>query len=160
AVSANDAAADAAVKHALAPFDRTSGEGPYHVQQDLQTLMQDNVGIVRREEEMQRALSGIAALNQRAKHVSVQGHREYNPRWHTPIDLANLLTISEAIARSAMDRKESRGGHFRDDYPQKEKAYASHNSVVKRGANGEMVLERRPIPPLPEELQAVITEMG
>ena len=155
----DEAAANRAVQDALAPFSRT-GEGAYQVQHELQDLMQDNVGIVRREEEMHIALAGIERFKDRAARVGVPGHREYNPGWHTALDLANLLTISEAIARAALDRKESRGGHFRDDYPQKEAAYASHNSIIKRGPNGAMVLERRPIPPLPAELQAVITEMG
>jgi succinate dehydrogenase / fumarate reductase flavoprotein subunit len=144
---------------ALAPFSRGSGEAPYQLQHELQDLMQDNVGIVRREEEMLRALDGIARLRERAKNVGTQGNREYNPGWHTAIDLNNLLTISEAIARSAIDRKESRGGHFRDDHPVKEKAYAGHNTVLRRSAGG-MQVERRPIPPLPAELQAIITEMG
>jgi succinate dehydrogenase / fumarate reductase flavoprotein subunit len=153
------AAADAAVQGALAPFSRT-GEGPYQVQYELQDLMQDNVGIVRREEELEHALASLAGFQERAKKVGVQGHREYNPGWHTAVDLSNLLTVSEAIARSAIDRRESRGGHFRDDYPSKDKAYGTFNTVIKRGPSGEMQLERRPIPPLPAELQAVITEMG
>jgi succinate dehydrogenase / fumarate reductase flavoprotein subunit len=90
----------------------------------------------------------------------VQGNREYNPGWHTAIDLNNLLTISEAITRAAIDRRESRGGHFRDDYPAKEKAYAGHNTVLRRNADGTMQVERRPIPPMPADLQAIITEMG
>jgi succinate dehydrogenase / fumarate reductase flavoprotein subunit len=156
----DEKAASAAIQGALAPFERTSGEAPYAVQHELQSLMQDNVGIVRREEEMAHALDGIAALKERATKVRVEGHREYNPGWHTAIDLANLLTVSEAITRAALDRKESRGGHFRDDYPSKEQAYAMHNTIIKRGANGEMQLERRPIPPMREELKAVIAEMG
>ncbi|HKS05126.1 MAG TPA: fumarate reductase/succinate dehydrogenase flavoprotein subunit [Gemmatimonadaceae bacterium] len=156
----NAGAASAAIREALAPFERTTGEAPYAVQHELQSLMQDNVGIVRREEEMAHALSGIAALKERARHVRVEGHREYNPGWHTAIDLANLLTVSEAITRAARDRKESRGGHFRDDYPAKEQAYATHNTIIKRGASGEMQLERRAIPPMRDELKAVIAEMG
>jgi succinate dehydrogenase / fumarate reductase flavoprotein subunit len=156
----NQAQVDAALKDALAPFGRASSEGPYDVQHELQDLMQDNVGIVRREEEMLRALDGIAKLNERAKKISVKGNREYNPGWHTAIDLANLLTISEAITRAAIDRRESRGGHFRDDYPAKEKAYSGHNTVLRRNADGSMQVERRPIPPMPADLQAIITEMG
>ena len=98
------------------PFERT-GESPYQVQHDLQDMMQDLVGIVRREEEMEQALDGILKLRERAKHVAVRGNREYNPGWHTALDLNNLLTVSEAVTRAALERKESRGAHFRDDYP-------------------------------------------
>jgi succinate dehydrogenase / fumarate reductase flavoprotein subunit len=153
-------AVDASVADTLAPFSRSGAEGPYQVQHDLQNLMQDNVGIVRRDEEMRIALKGLAGLKERAKKVGVDGHREYNPGWHTALDLRNLLTVSEAIARAALDRKESRGGHFRDDYPAKDKEYATFNTVIKRDASGEMQLERRPIPPMPAELQGIITEMG
>ena len=98
--------------------------------------MQDLVGIVRNEGEMQEALLGIEALRERAKHVRVAGNREYNPGWHTALDLDNLLTVSEAIARCAIERKESRGGHFRDDYPEKDPAAAKFNLVTSRGADG------------------------
>jgi succinate dehydrogenase / fumarate reductase flavoprotein subunit len=147
------------VHSALAPFARGgTGEGPYHVQQDLQVMMQDLVGIVRREEELQRALDGLTALSQRSAMVGVAGNREYNPGWHTALDLPNLLTISEAIARSALERRESRGGHFRDDYPDKDPALATFNIVLTRAPDGAMQLTRQPIPPLPPELQQVIEE--
>jgi succinate dehydrogenase / fumarate reductase flavoprotein subunit len=128
------------------------------VQQDLQTMMQDLVGIVRRGEELQRALDGLATLSQRSAAVGVAGNREYNPGWHTALDLPNLLAISEGIARSALERRESRGGHFRDDYPDKDPAFATFNIVLTRGPGGEMQLTRQPIPPLPAELQQVIEE--
>jgi succinate dehydrogenase / fumarate reductase flavoprotein subunit len=150
---------DRVVHSALAPFDRGgTGEGPYHVQHDLQAMMQDLVGIVRREEELQRALDGLTALSQRSAVVGVAGNREYNPGWHTALDLPNLLTISEAIARSALERRESRGGHFRDDYPDKDPALATFNIVLTRAPDGAMQLTRQPIPPLPPELQQVIEE--
>src|SRR5438105_4413748 len=142
------AAADAAAREAVAPFDREGGEGAYQVQHDLQDMMQRLVGIVRLEDEMRHALDGIARLKARAAHVSVVGHREYNPGWHTALDLANLLVVSEAVTRAALDRKESRGGHFRDDYPAKDPAGATYNTVLCRGTDGEMKLERRPIPPM------------
>jgi succinate dehydrogenase / fumarate reductase flavoprotein subunit len=151
---------DAAARAALEPFERAGGEGPFQVQYALQDVMQDLVGIVRREEEMTRALDEIAALNERATRVSVAGHREYNPGWHTALDLQNLLTVSEAITRAAIERKESRGGHFRDDYPAKDAAYATFNIVLKRGADGAMRAERRPIPAMPDELKSIIAEMG
>ncbi|MEO8579794.1 MAG: fumarate reductase/succinate dehydrogenase flavoprotein subunit, partial [Gemmatimonadales bacterium] len=108
--------ADAIVSDALEPFNRQGGgEGPYQVEHDLQIMMQELVGIVRREDEMRRALDGIKTLNERARKVSVTGNREYNPGWHTALDLQNLLIVSEIVARAALERKESRGGHFRDD---------------------------------------------
>jgi succinate dehydrogenase / fumarate reductase flavoprotein subunit len=148
-----------AAKQALAPFDRgPSGESPYAVQEDLQNMMQDLVGIVRREAEMKQALEGLAQLRERAVSVRVPGNREYNPGWHTALDLGNLLTVSEAIAMCALERKESRGGHFRDDYPDKDPASATFNHVIFKGDDGRMQLRREPIPALPPELQQVIEE--
>jgi succinate dehydrogenase / fumarate reductase flavoprotein subunit len=129
------------------------------VQYELQDMMQDLVGIVRREDEMLKALDGIAALCRRAAEAGVSGNREYNPGWHTALDLKNLLTVSEAIARSAIERRESRGGHFRDDYPQKDDAYATFNVVTHRGPDGQMQLRREPLKPMPDELKAIIEEM-
>src|SRR5581483_6070769 len=95
----------------------------------------------------------------RAARAGIGGNREYNNGWHTAIDLRNLLTVSEIIARSALERKESRGGHFRDDYPNKSEEYGKFNIVVRQGEDGAPRLERTPIPPLPEELQQIIQEM-
>jgi len=150
-------------REALAPFDRgaqaSSAEGPFQVQHDLQAMMQELVGIVRREDEIARALEGIGKLKARAAKVAVYGHCEYNPGWHTAIDLKHLLTISEAIAIAAIDRKESRGGHFREDFPDKDPAAAKYNAVIAKQADGTMKLRREPIPPLPEALKQVIEEM-
>jgi succinate dehydrogenase flavoprotein subunit len=152
--------ADDAVRRALEPFERTaSGEGPYQVQYALQDMMQDLVGIVRTESEMVRALEGLAALKARAQKVGVGGHREYNPGWHAALDLPNLLTVAEAITRSAIERKESRGGHFREDYSDKDPAYGTFNIVVKKGASGAMDVSHASIPTMPAELKAVIEEM-
>ena len=157
--NSNPAEVEDAMRLALEPFDRgTTGEGPYQVQHDLQEMMQDLVGIVRREEEMVRALEGLQALKARAARVGVGGNREYNPGWHTAIDLANLLTVSEAVTRGALERRESRGGHFRDDYPDKDNAYGTFNLVLRKGPDGEMQMTREPIPPLPAELQQIIEE--
>jgi succinate dehydrogenase / fumarate reductase flavoprotein subunit len=151
--------ADEAVRNALAPFDRqNSTEAPYAIQHELQSFMQDLVGIVRREKEMQEALSRIRALRARAAKIGVQGNREYNPGWHTALDLNNLLTISEAIALAGLERKESRGGHFRDDYPDKDPQFAKFNIVIRKGADDSMQLERRPLAPMPAELQQIIEE--
>ncbi|HEX8851514.1 MAG TPA: fumarate reductase/succinate dehydrogenase flavoprotein subunit [Gemmatimonadaceae bacterium] len=160
AVTVDAAQVAAAERAALEPFDRAgSAEGPYQVQDTLQETMQDLVGIVRTQHEMEEALERVMALKGQAARVAVRGNREYNPGWHTALDLTHLLTVSEAITRSALERKESRGGHFRDDFPEKNPAYATFNLVVRKGGEGEMLLERAPIPPLPAELQAVIEEM-
>ena len=155
---------DAMARQALEPFERGaksggSAEGPYQVQHDLQEMMQSLVGIVRREEEMVRALDGIKQLSERARHVAVYGHREYNPGWSTALDLKNLLTVSELITRSAIERKESRGGHFRDDFPNKDAAAGKVNIVVHKGVDGLMHVRREPIPEMPAELKQVIEEM-
>ena len=121
--------------------------------------MQNLVNIVRAQADMEEALSRLQTFKQRAAAVGVGGNREYNPGWHTALDLTNLLTVSEAITRSALERKESRGGHFRDDYPDKDPAYATFNFVTRKGPDGEMQLVREPIPPMPEHLKAVIEEM-
>jgi succinate dehydrogenase / fumarate reductase, flavoprotein subunit len=150
-------AVDEAARHALEPFDRgPGGEGPYQVQYALQELMQDLVGIVRNEPEMLRALEGLGPLRDRARRVGVGGHREYNPGWHAVLDLHNLLTVSEAVTRCALERKESRGGHFRDDYPDKDAAFATFNLIVRKGRDGGMELSRAPIPEMPGELKAII----
>ncbi len=160
AVTMDAAQVNAAAHEALAPFEREgSAEGPYQVQEALQETMQDKVNIVREEARMTSALRDIEALKARAAQVAVKGNREYNPGWHTALDLKNLLTVSEAITRCAIERKESRGGHFRDDYPDKDPAFATFNLTVRKGADGAMELSRVPIPPMPEQLQAVIEEM-
>jgi succinate dehydrogenase / fumarate reductase flavoprotein subunit len=165
AASVDAGAIEAAARASLAPFERAaggngkSGDGPYHIQHRLQGIMQGGVGIVRREAEMVRALDEVRTLQEEAKRVGVPGNREYNPGWHTALDLSNLLTISEAIARAAIERKESRGGHFRDDYPDKDPQYGTFNITLAKAADGSMQLERVPIPPMPAELKAVIEEM-
>jgi succinate dehydrogenase / fumarate reductase flavoprotein subunit len=160
----NDAQVETAAREALEPFERgaitgATADGPYQVQNELQTMMQQLVGIVRLQNEMEQALDGLGKLYEREKNVAVYGHREYNPGWHTAIDLKHLLTVSEAITRAALDRKESRGGHFREDFPDKDPAAAKYNSVISKGADGLMQLRREPITALPEHLKQVIEEM-
>ena len=151
--------ADAIVRVALEPFDRAgAGEGPYQVEHDLQTMMQELVGIVRREDEIRRALDGLRTLKERARKVSVTGNREYNPGWHTALDLQNLLIVSEIVARAALERKESRGGHFRDDFPEKDPSYGKFNIVIRRGPNGEMQVTREPLPEMREDLKKIVEE--
>ncbi|MBX9601891.1 MAG: fumarate reductase/succinate dehydrogenase flavoprotein subunit [Bryobacteraceae bacterium] len=151
--------ADDAARRALLPLERQgSAEGPYAIQHSLQSRMQDLVGIVRREEEMLAALDEIAALKHRAATVGVPGNREYNNGWHTALDLDSLLTVSELITRAAIERKESRGGHFREDYPDKSPDWGKYNIVIRKGAAGEPEVSRVPVQPLPAELQQVIEE--
>jgi succinate dehydrogenase / fumarate reductase flavoprotein subunit len=148
---------EAAARWALGPFERTGDEGPFKIQQDLQEMMQDLVGIVRREDEMLRALEGLAGLWERARRARATGNRAYNPGWHTALDLHSLLTVSEAVTRAALVRKESRGAQFREDYPRKDSAnFGKVNTVIGRGPDGRMQVRLEPIPPLPEELKDII----
>ncbi len=150
----------AIAKTALKSFDQgASGENPYQIQYALQEAMQDLVGIVRTEGEMQQALTKIAELQARAENVGITGHRQYNNGWHTAIDLGSLLMVSEAITRAALMRKESRGAQFREDFPNKDPEWGKYNIVVKRGPDGEMLVEKRALPAMPDQLQAVIQEM-
>jgi succinate dehydrogenase / fumarate reductase flavoprotein subunit len=148
-----------AEKQALAPFARDGAVGPYAVQYALQDMMQDLVGIVRQEKEMLQALERIEQLKARAQRVGVSGNREYNPGWHTAIDLNNLLTVAEIVTMAALERKESRGAHFRDDYPAKDNKFGSCNIVIRKGADGEPQIMREPIPEMPVELKQIIEEM-
>ena len=145
---------------ALEPFDRGvdtgSTENPYEIQQDLQKMMQDRVGIVRTEHDMQAAVEGIGRLRERAERVAVSGNREYNPGWHTALDLRNLLTFSEAIARSALARRESRGAHTRLDYPDKDEKLGKLSVVIRKNLDGDLEVSLEPIPDIPEGLQRII----
>jgi succinate dehydrogenase / fumarate reductase flavoprotein subunit len=155
----DDAQADTFARAALEPFNRQgTAEGAYQVQHDLQAMMQDLVGIVRREAEIRRALEGLQTLRERAAKVSVTGNREYNPGWHTALDLPNLLTVAEAVARSALERKESRGGHFREDFPDKDPAYAKFNILIRKGPNGEMQVTRETLPEMRPDLKQIIED--
>lgn len=159
AVDYDQADVDRSASLALGLFEKDSGEdNAFKVQQDLQRTMQANVGIVRMEGEMQSQLPEIEALWEREKKVGVTGNREYNPGWHTALDLSNLLTVSEAITRAAIERKESRGGHFREDYPDKSDEFSKVNIVIRKGGDGMQVV-REPIVPLTEDQKAVIEEM-
>jgi succinate dehydrogenase / fumarate reductase flavoprotein subunit len=150
---------ESAENSALRPFEQNGPENPYAVQHTLQDVMQDLVGIVRQEQEILQALERIRELKAASQRVSVDGNREYNNGWHTALDLHNLLTISEIVARAALERKESRGAHFRDDFPAKDENFGTFNFVVRKGADGGMQFTREPIAPMPQELQQVIQEM-
>jgi succinate dehydrogenase / fumarate reductase, flavoprotein subunit len=158
AVAIDEAQVRAGADEAVRPFEHQTGENPYAIQSALQEMMQALVGIVRTESEMQEALAGLATLEARAAVAGVTGHREYNPGWHTAIDLRHLLTVSEAITRSAIERKESRGGHFREDYPDKAAEFGAFNIVTRKAPGRSMEVRRVPIPEMPAELKQVIED--
>ena len=149
---------DNAARAAVEPFERSTSENPYGVQRDLQESMQDLVGIVRNESEMRSALDKIDSLRARADRVGVIGNREYNPGWHTALDLKNLLTVSEAIARAALERKESRGAQFREDYPDKDDRFSKVNTMISKALDGSMQIRLEPLPGMPDYLKQVIEE--
>ena len=158
--SLDSRAVDAALLDALRPLDddRDHRAGPYQIQYDLQELMQHNVGIVRHEEEMRSAVTQIEDLKKRAANVGTVGNREYNPGWHTALDLSNLLTVAEAVARSALVRKESRGAHFREDFPAKDEAFSRVNTVLRKAADGTMQVIQEPISVMREDLKQIVKE--
>ncbi len=149
---------DTAAREALAPFERSNGENPYAIQKDLQETMQNLVGIVRTKTEMREALDRIGKLKARAEKTAVTGNREYNPGWHTALDLKNLLTVSEAITRAALERKESRGAQFREDYPEKDERFSKVNTIVSKSADGSIPVRLEPLPEMPDHLKQIIEE--
>jgi succinate dehydrogenase / fumarate reductase, flavoprotein subunit len=148
-----------AEKNALKPFERTAGDSPFDVQFSLQDMMQQLVGIVRNEAELIRAKEHLKLMRRRANNLYVVGNREFNPGWHTALDLDNLLTVSEAVTLAAIERKESRGAHFREDYPDKDAASGKFNFVTRKNSSGEMTINKEPIPEMREDLKKIIEEM-
>jgi succinate dehydrogenase / fumarate reductase flavoprotein subunit len=149
---------ESVAREALSPFGRSSNESPYQVQKDLQDTMQHLVGIVRNENEMREALEKVGDFKKRAENAAVTGNREYNPGWHTALDLKNLLIVSEAITRAALERKESRGAQFRDDYPDKNEQFAKVNTMIAKAADGSMQIRLEPLPEMPDYLKQIIEE--
>jgi len=147
-------AVEAAAREALRPFE-VGTENPYAIQSDLQECMHNLVGIIRTEDELKRAVEELAVLRDRAARVGVEGHRQYNPGWHLALDLRSMLAVSECIARAALERRESRGGHTREDYPRTDPEQASFNVVVRQQGD-ELILTRPPKPPLPDDLRALL----
>src|SRR5918996_2269206 len=147
----------AAAEAAVAPFADEGGENPYTVQQDLQDVMHNLVGIIRTSEEMEQALKSISDLRERAVKATVEGHRQYNPGWHLALDLHNMLLVSECIARAALERTESRGGHTRDDYPATDQSWGRVNLHCVLDGD-EVAVERRPLPVMPDELRALFAD--
>ena len=146
-------------KKALEPFERMEGDNPYQVQYDLQEMMQDLVGIVRKEEELLTAMEELKKLWRRSNKVKVIGNREYNNGWHTALDLQNLLTVSEGITRAGIERKESRGAHFREDYPEKDEQTGQCNLIILKGEDGQMKVKREPLREVRADLKQIIEEM-
>ncbi len=152
----------AAARRALAPFEVAAsgggGENPYTIQKDLQEVMQRLVGIIRREDELRASLVEIEKLKERAQHLTVEGHRQYNPGWHLSLDLANMLVVSECIAKAALERQESRGGHTRDDFPGADPAWGRLNLVLTLGSGGSVELRHQPLLQMPDELKSLFEE--
>ena len=149
---------DMYAREALKPFENSSGENPYSVQRDLQEVMQHNVGIVRTEGEMRSALDHLKTFWERASRAGVSGNRDFNPGWHTALDLKNLLTVSEAITLAALERKESRGAQFREDFPEKDERFSKVNTLIRKGEDGGMEVLLEPLPEMPDYLKQMIEE--
>jgi succinate dehydrogenase / fumarate reductase flavoprotein subunit len=156
-LAVDTAQVEAIVRDVLAPLERTGGENPYAIQADLQDTMQNLVGLIRTEAELKDALRKIETLKERATHVRVEGGRTYNSGWHTALDLRSLLTVAECSTLAALERKESRGGHTREDYPFTDDAWGKLN-VVLRLRDGRVQISREPLPEMPAELKALFQE--
>ena len=146
-----------AARELLAPFERTSGESPYDVHRDLQDVMQNYVGIFRNEEDLNKGLSELQSLSERAAKVKVEGSRLFNPGWHLALDLKAMLTVSKAVALSALARKESRGAHSRIDFPNYDETWGKQNNIVVRDGD-EMKLMQVPTPQLPDDLRQLLEQ--
>jgi succinate dehydrogenase / fumarate reductase flavoprotein subunit len=156
-LSVNNDQVNAFAREMLAPFESKGNENPYTIHADLQECMQNLVGIIRVESELKKALEMIQQLKQRARNVKIEGNRQYNPGWHLALDLHSLLAFSEAATLAAIERKESRGGHTRDDYPNTDAKFAKVNVVVRK-KSGAFALSQEPLPEMPKELSALLEE--
>ncbi len=157
-VNLDQAAVDQAIDEMLEPLTRTDGENPYAVHRELQQLMQSHVGIVRTEADLQKAIEILQGLKQRAMNVKASGSRQYNPGWHLAKDIKTMVIMSEAVAKCALQRKESRGGHTRLDFPEYDPYWASVNSTIHKGEDGSMVVGTQPLPQMPPELKQLFEE--
>ena len=147
----------AAAQTLLEPLTRSGNENPYSIHADLQECMQALVGIIRTEGELRKALEEIAVFKQRLGRVRVGGGREFNPGWHLALDLHSMLSVSEAVTLGAIERKESRGGHTRDDYPFADDRFGKINVVIRR-KNGQLTVAQEPLPEMPDELKQLLQE--
>jgi succinate dehydrogenase / fumarate reductase flavoprotein subunit len=154
---ADESQIKAAAAELLAPFERT-GEGPYEVHRDLQDIMQNKVGIMRTEEDLRSALLDLDAIQKRVDKVSVEGSIQFNPGWHLAQDLKNMVVVSKAVAKCALERRESRGGHTRVDFPNYDEQLAQQNAIISRGADGTMQYKLEPKPQMPDELKKLFEE--
>jgi succinate dehydrogenase / fumarate reductase flavoprotein subunit len=150
--SVSGASLDAAAAVAVEPLERAEGENPYAIHGELQQIMFDLVGLIRRESELKTALVELDKLRARAAQVSAAGGRAYNPGWHLALDLRNMLVVAECVAQAALERQESRGGHTRDDYPGMSAEWRKINLVCSVDADGDVSLERQPIVPMRTDL--------
>jgi succinate dehydrogenase / fumarate reductase flavoprotein subunit len=142
---------------ALAPLERQGGENPYSIHAELQESMNELVGIIRTESELQQALDKIGAFKARIQNLSVEGKRRYNPGWHLALDLPNMLTVSECIAKAALERHESRGGHTREDFPTPSPEWGALNLICSE-SDGAVSLTRQPLPQMPDDLATLFKE--
>ncbi|MBI2061306.1 MAG: fumarate reductase/succinate dehydrogenase flavoprotein subunit [Nitrospirae bacterium] len=152
-----DAAVDRAEKELFAPFDRKSGPSPYEVHRELQEVMTTYVGIFRSESDLNTGIQKLQQLREKAKTISVEGNRQYNPGWHLAKDLDTMITVSEVIARGALLRKESRGGHARTDFPKMEDAFSKVNFVAVKDGDKPKV-EPKPLPEWSDEIKKLMAE--
>jgi len=157
AVNVDAGQIDLYARELLSPFESMGNENPYSVHADLQDCMQNLVGIIRTESELKKALDVIGRLKERARNLKVAGNRQYNPGWHLALDLHSLLSFAEAATIAAIERKESRGGHTRDDYPNTDPKFAKTNIVIRR-KNGDLTASQEPLPEMPDELKILLEE--
>jgi succinate dehydrogenase / fumarate reductase, flavoprotein subunit len=157
-VQVDTAEANRIVAEADAPFGRQDGESPYELRVDLQRTMQDLVGIIRTESELLKAIDELDKLDDRAKRLSVTGGRAYNPGWNMATDVPSMLAVSRLVTKGALERKESRGGHTRDDYPKADPELGKVNYVQRLSPAGELAIGPEPIPPMPAELASLLEE--
>jgi succinate dehydrogenase / fumarate reductase flavoprotein subunit len=149
---------EAASREALAPFERAEGPNPFLLHEDLKDKMQALVGIIRTEEDLKRGLAEIERIGEATARVKVDGNRHYNASWHQAIDMRNMLIVSEAMARAALTRRESRGGHAREDFPEMDKGHFSKVNVTLRNSATGMRVEETPHPDPPDEIRQILEE--
>jgi succinate dehydrogenase / fumarate reductase flavoprotein subunit len=149
---------EAASREALAPFNRAEGPNPFALHEDLKDKMQTLVGIIRVEADLKKALENLGRLNEATERVKVDGNRHYNAAWHQSFDMRNMLIVSEAMARAALLRRESRGGHAREDFPEMDKGHFSKLNIVSKMTPSGMEAREEPLPDVPAEIKQVLEE--